>query len=113
MIACVFEGHNGHLNPDNNTVKFYGLSFSTISKAVKLLKHLDTCYKYKPFIYKSYHGMINEDGYVMIIDNNRPIWLSSKKEAEQWIKGSSPLLSRNGFPSKKVSSRRDLTSTWF
>ena len=113
MVACDFEGHKGHLNPDNNRVKFYGLSFTTITEAIKLLKHLDTCYKYKPFVFRSKCGVINEDGYVMILDNNRPIWLTSKQEAKKWIKDSNQLLIRNGFQSKKNKSRRDLTSTWF
>lgn len=66
-----FEGHRGWLFPTTGQVQFYGVGFMSISQAIKdLLRHLEPSDRYRPWCYKNYRGLRDEDTLEVYIDHH-------------------------------------------
>jgi len=71
-----FEGHKGVLFVESGKVEFYGATFESMCRAVKLLKRIPIGSWYGPFFYHRYRGLVNIDSEVLldVDENDAPMW---------------------------------------
>lgn len=78
-----FEGHKGTVDIDTNEVTFYGMVFSDILSAIKILKHLSPGNDYHIWYYRGHKGFMKpSDGSIFLEDR----WLPDADFAEKFIR---------------------------
>ena len=78
-----FEGHKGTVDIHTNEVTFYGMVFSDILAAIKLLKYLPLGNDYQPWYYRGKKGFMDPvDGSIFLEDQ----WLPDADFAENFIR---------------------------
>lgn len=84
METILFRTHEGLLNPDENTVMFYGMGFKNIVEAIKFLKDVpDAPYgTYKSWYYNMHKGLKHSKTGQVYVDYR---WLPDEKFAENYI----------------------------
>ena len=79
-----FEGHQGLLWPNDNTVIFYGVRFDNISDAIrKMLRHVRPSTKYKPWCCGRHRGLQDTETDKIFTAER---WFDNEKVAELYLK---------------------------
>lgn len=87
MEVISYNKHYGLLNPDDNSVMFYGMGFKDICDAMKFLKDLEPPsyrdeYIYQPWHYNMHKGLLHIKTKQIYLDSR---WLPNEKFAEQYV----------------------------
>lgn len=84
MEEINYNSHEGLLNPDENTVMFYGIGFKNIIEAIKFLKEVPSAPygTYERWFYNLNVGLKNKKTGQIYVDSR---WLSNEKFAETYV----------------------------
>lgn len=83
MEVIVYKKHRGLMNTEDQSVIFYGVGFTTIIDAIKLLKHFEPAENtYTGWYYNGHKGFHNRETDEVFIDLR---WIPSEKFAKDYI----------------------------